>query len=62
MKLLLSFLVICAALAISMALPYAEPEPHQYGGFGGFGGYGGYGGRYGGYGGYRREGGGYWGR
>ncbi len=67
MQLLYSLLVIFAVLAMSLALPYPDAEPHRhfggygggYGGYGGgFGGYGGgYGGYGGGYGGYGREGG-----
>ncbi len=68
MKLLLTFLVICAFIAMSMAFPDPDADPHRhFGGFGGgYGGYGGYGGGYGGYrggfGGYGREGGYRWGR
>ena len=66
MKLLLSFLVVLAAVAAAFALPNPEADPHRHfgGGFGGFGGgYGGYRGGYGGgYGGYGREGGFGWGR
>jgi hypothetical protein len=72
MKLLFSLLVICAVIAMSMALPEPDADPHRhFGGFGGFGGgyggfRGGYGGGYGGYrggfGGYGREGGYGWGR
>jgi len=66
MKLLLTFLVICAVIAMSMALPNPDADPHRHGGFGGgFGGFGGNGGFRGGYGGgfggYGREGG-RWGR
>ena len=59
MKLLLTFFVICAVLAVSMAYPNPEADPHRH--FGGFeGGRGGYGGGYGGYGGgYGGYGGGY---
>ena len=68
MRLLYSLLVICALVAVSMALPNPEADPHR--GFGGYGGYGGYGGGYGGYGGgfggygggWGREGGRGWGR
>jgi hypothetical protein len=75
MKLLLSFLVICAVIAMSLALPEPDADPHRnFGGFGGFGGFrggyggfrggyrGGYGGYRGGFGGYGREGGYGWGR
>jgi hypothetical protein len=68
MKLLLAFLVVCAIIAMSVAMPDPDADPHRhFGGFGGgYGGYGGYGGGYGGYrggfGGYGREGGYGWGR
>ena len=69
MRLLYSLLVICALVAVSLALPNPEANPYRgyeggWGGYGGYGGgFGGYGGGFGGYGGgWGREGGFGWGR